>query len=60
MNRKQVEVSVQDSTTRNEPYEKPEVTTFGSVAKLTLGGSGTRCDGGNGLGDHGQGTGGRC
>lgn len=54
MNRKQVEVSVQDST-RNKPYEKPEVTTFGSVAKLTLGGSGTRNDGGNTLGDHGQG-----
>ncbi len=55
MNGKQVEMSVQDSATRNEPYEKPEVTTFGSVAKLTLGGSGTRNDGGNGLGDQGKG-----
>jgi hypothetical protein len=55
MNRKKVEVSVQDST-RNKPYEKPEVTTFGSVAKLTLGGSGTRNDGSNNpLGNHGQG-----
>ncbi|HET8636748.1 MAG TPA: lasso RiPP family leader peptide-containing protein [Acidobacteriaceae bacterium] len=41
---KQVEVSVQDSA-RNKPYEKPEVTTFGSVAKLTLGGVGSLCDG---------------
>jgi hypothetical protein len=44
MNRKQVEVSVQDSA-RNKTYEKPEVTTFGSVAKLTLGGVGSVHDG---------------
>ena len=44
MNRKKVEVSVQDSK-RNKPYEKPEVTTFGSVAKLTLGGVGSVHDG---------------
>ena len=44
MNRKQVEVSVQDSM-RNKTYEKPEVTTFGSVAKLTLGGVGSVNDG---------------
>lgn len=27
------------------PYEKPRITTFGSVAELTLGGSGTKVDG---------------
>lgn len=26
-------------------YEKPRITTFGSVAELTLGGSGTKVDG---------------
>jgi hypothetical protein len=44
MNRKQVELSLQDSRTRNE-YQKPEVITFGSVAKLTLGGTGSVNDG---------------
>lgn len=54
MNDKKVELSVQNSTKREE-YEAPEVTTFGSVAKLTLGGSGTRNDGQNNpLGNHGH------
>jgi len=29
------------------PYTKPSVTSFGSIAKLTQGGSGTKIDGGN-------------
>jgi hypothetical protein len=41
---KQVEVSVQDSACK-KTYKKPELTTFGSVAKLTLGGTGSVHDG---------------
>lgn len=45
MNPIQVEPYIQDSTNQKEAYKKPEVITFGSVAKLTLGGNGTRMDG---------------
>lgn len=34
----------QESTTRKMQYEKPGITTFGSVAKLTQGKNGTKND----------------
>lgn len=45
MNPNKLEMCVQDSTTTKLPYNKPVVITFGSVAKLTLGGVGTGFDG---------------
>lgn len=44
MNPNKVE-KVQDPVRGKEPYQRPEVKTFGSVAKLTLGGNGTKVDG---------------
>lgn len=38
------EMQDQESTTRKVPYEKPGITTFGSVAKLTQGKNGTHND----------------
>jgi len=35
----------QDRMAPKESYDKPKVTTFGSVAKLTQGGSSTQVDG---------------
>ncbi len=48
MNPVQLEVNSQDHMAPIESkafYQKPMLTTFGSVAKLTQGGSGTKVDG---------------
>lgn len=45
MNRIHIDENSQPAVASRGSYEKPRVTTFGSVAKLTQGGSSTKVDG---------------
>lgn len=44
MNESEMEVLCPENVEQQKSYEKPEVTTFGSVAELTMGSSGSRRD----------------
>lgn len=56
MNPIQNEIRGQDYMAPKASYEKPKVTTFGSVVKLTLGSTGSISDGKSG-GSHSKGGG---